>query len=104
MIADITTGQALPPGSEGELWIRGPQVMLGYLNEPEKTAECLTSDGWLKTGDIAKIDEDGNIFITDRMKELIKFKGFQVAPAELEAVVCTHPGVQDATVIPRQGK
>jgi len=101
-VVDVTTEEALPSGQEGELWIRGPQVMKGYLDEPEKTKECLTDDGWFKTGDIAKIDEHGYVFITDRLKELIKYKGFQVAPAELEAVICTHPGVQDAAVIPRE--
>ena len=74
--------------------------MQGYLDLPDKTRECLTEDGWLMTGDIAKIDADGYVYITDRLKELIKYKGFQVAPAELEEVLCSHPGVADATVIP----
>lgn len=75
--------------------------MKGYFNEPKKTKETMTDDGFLKTGDIAKINEEGFVFITDRLKELIKVRGFQVAPAELEAVVCTHPDVFDAAVIPR---
>lgn len=81
--------------------MRGPQVMQGYLEEPQKTKDCLDADGWLATGDIAKIDEEGYVYITDRLKELIKFKGFQVAPAELEALLVTHPAILDAVVIPR---
>lgn len=95
------TQEDLPPGVEGELWIRGPQVMQGYLNNPTATAETLTADGWLRTGDLAIIDEDGFMFIRDRLKELIKVKGFQVAPAEVEAALCTHPGIADAAVIGR---
>jgi acyl-CoA synthetase (AMP-forming)/AMP-acid ligase II len=84
---------------EGEVWVRGPQIMAGYLNNPTATAETLTADGWLKTGDIARVD-DGVYFIVDRVKELIKYKGYQVAPAELEAVLLTHPDVSDAAVVP----
>ncbi|HYY57542.1 MAG TPA: 4-coumarate--CoA ligase family protein [Pyrinomonadaceae bacterium] len=84
----------------GEVWIRGPQVMKGYLNRPEATAQTVDADGWLHTGDIAYADEDGHFYIVDRLKELIKYKGFQVAPAELEAVLLTHPCVADAAVIP----
>lgn len=98
-IVDPDSGADLPAGSEGELWIKGPQVMQGYLNNEKATAETLTSDGWLKTGDIAYIDEDGYMFIVDRLKELIKFKGFQVAPAELEANLVSHPQITDAAVI-----
>ena len=98
-IVDVQTGAALPVGDEGELCIKGPQVMLGYLNNPEATARTIDADGWLHTGDIAAFDEDGQLFIRDRLKELIKVKGFQVAPAELEAVLQTHPGVLDAAVI-----
>lgn len=86
-------------GEEGELWVRGPQTMKGYLNNPEATAETLLPDGWLRTGDIARIDADGFMFITDRLKELIKYKAFQVAPAELEAQLVTHPAISDAAVI-----
>ncbi|GBG28438.1 4-coumarate--CoA ligase [Hondaea fermentalgiana] len=99
-IVDVSTGETLGPGEEGELCVRGPQVMKGYLNDPEKTRETLTEDGWLRTGDIAKVDEHGYVYITDRLKELIKVKGFPVAPAELEAVVFTHPDVIDTCVIP----
>jgi acyl-CoA synthetase (AMP-forming)/AMP-acid ligase II len=87
------------PGEEGELWVRGPQVMKGYLNNPDATAETLTEDGWLRTGDLAIIDADGFMFIRDRLKELIKYKGFQVAPAEVEAALIAHEGVVDAAVI-----
>jgi 4-coumarate--CoA ligase len=100
-IVDPVTLQDMPPGEEGELWVRGPQVMLGYLNNPDATAETLTLDGWLRTGDLAVIDADGFMFIRDRLKELIKFKGFQVAPAEVEAALCAHPGVADAAVVGR---
>ena len=84
---------------EGELWIRGPQVMKGYLNNPEATAATIDDDGWLHTGDVARIDADGHTYIVDRVKELIKYKGFQVPPAELEALIVTHPAVADVAVI-----
>jgi len=83
----------------GELWIRGPQVMSGYLNNETATAETIDSDQWLHTGDVAKIDSDGHVYIVDRVKELIKYKGFQVPPAELEALLLTHACVADAAVI-----
>lgn len=98
-IVDPETGADLPPGKEGELWIAGPQVMQGYLNNEKATAETLTPEGWLKTGDIAYIDDEGYMYIVDRLKELIKFKGFQVAPAELEANLVTHAQITDAAVI-----
>ncbi len=84
---------------EGELWIRGPQVMLGYLNNDDATRATIDEDGWLHTGDVARFDADGHMYIVDRVKELIKFKGFQVPPAELEALVITHPAVADVAVI-----
>ncbi|MDH4277505.1 MAG: AMP-binding protein [Acidimicrobiia bacterium] len=86
-------------GGRGELWVRGPQVMMGYLNNPEATAATIDDDGWLHTGDVAVIDADGHTYIVDRVKELIKYKGFQVPPAELEALVVTHPAVADVAVI-----
>ena len=86
-------------GQEGELWIRGPQIMKGYLNRPEETAVAIDRDGWYHTGDVGYVDEAGWFFIVDRTKELIKYKGLQVAPAELEAVLLTHPAVLDAAVI-----
>jgi acyl-CoA synthetase (AMP-forming)/AMP-acid ligase II len=85
----------------GEIWIRGPQVMKGYLNQPAATAAMITEDGWLRTGDVGRLDADGYLYVVDRLKELIKYKGFQVAPAELEALLLTHSGIADAAVIPR---
>ena len=98
-IVDPATGADLGVGQPGELLVRGPQVMKGYLNNPEATAETLDSDGWLHTGDVAVIDDEDHVSIVDRIKELIKYKGFQVPPAELEAVLVTHPAVADAAVI-----
>lgn len=98
-IVDPDSGAALSDDQEGEIWIKGPQVMQGYLNNPQATAETITEDGWLRTGDIARIDADGYMFIVDRLKELIKYKGFQVAPAELEATLVAIDGVADAAVI-----
>ena len=100
MIIDLETGASLGPGEKGEVCVRGPQIMKGYLNNPEATARTIDADGWLHTGDIGYADEDGHFFIVDRAKELIKYKGLQVAPAELEAVLLTHPAVADAAVIP----
>jgi acyl-CoA synthetase (AMP-forming)/AMP-acid ligase II len=98
-VIDPETGKDAAEGEEGEIWVRGPQVMKGYLNNPEATAETLVEDGWLRTGDIGKVDENGFFFIVDRLKELIKYKGYQVPPAELEAVLVSHPKVRDAGVI-----
>ena len=98
-IVDPDTGEDQPVGGRGELWVRGPLVMRGYLNNPEATAATIDADGWLHTGDVAVIDEDGHMTIVDRVKELIKYKGFQVPPAELEALLVTHPEVADVAVI-----
>ncbi|MGA1088416.1 MAG: 4-coumarate--CoA ligase family protein [Candidatus Nanopelagicales bacterium] len=98
-IVDPVTGEDQPVGGEGELWVRGPMVMKGYLNNPEATAATIDSDGWLHTGDVGVIDADGHLTVVDRVKELIKVKGFQVAPAELEALLLTHPAIADAAVI-----
>ena len=98
-IVDPVGGEDQGVGDRGELWVRGPQVMKGYLNNPEATAATVDADGWLHTGDVAIIDEFGHMTIVDRLKELIKFKGFQVAPAELEALIITHPKVADVAVI-----
>jgi acyl-CoA synthetase (AMP-forming)/AMP-acid ligase II len=98
-IADIVTGHELSQHQEGELLIRGPQIMKGYLNRPDETAACLDADGWYHTGDVGYVDEDGYFFIVDRTKELIKYKGLQVAPAELEALLVTHPAVLDVAVV-----
>lgn len=92
-------GEDAPAGGEGELWIRGPLVMAGYLNNPEATAVTIDADGWLHTGDVGRFDDDGHLYIVDRVKELIKYKGFQVAPAELEALIVSHPAVADVAVI-----
>ncbi|MFE0800758.1 4-coumarate--CoA ligase family protein [Streptomyces sp. NPDC058812] len=92
-------GKDLGVGESGEILIRGPQVMKGYLGRPDATTAMIDEDGWLHTGDVGHVDADGWLFVVDRVKELIKYKGFQVAPAELEALLLTHPGVADAAVI-----
>ncbi|MEU9590331.1 4-coumarate--CoA ligase family protein [Streptomyces sp. NPDC048219] len=92
-------GKDLPAGESGEILIRGPQVMKGYLGRPDATAAMIDQDGWLHTGDVGHVDAEGWLFVVDRVKELIKYKGFQVAPAELEALLLTHPGVADAAVV-----
>ncbi|GHH03286.1 4-coumarate--CoA ligase family protein [Streptomyces rubradiris] len=89
----------LGTGEPGEILIRGPQVMKGYLGRPDATAALIDPDGWLHTGDVGHVDADGWLFVVDRVKELIKYKGYQVAPAELEALLLTHPGIADAAVI-----
>ncbi len=99
-IIDLETGVMLGPNQEGEVCVRGPQIMMGYLNKPEATASTIDAEGWLHTGDIGYADEDGHFYIVDRAKELIKYKGFQVPPAELEALLLTHSEVADAAVIP----
>jgi acyl-CoA synthetase (AMP-forming)/AMP-acid ligase II len=101
-VVDLETGAVLGSNQEGEVCVRGPQVMKGYLKRPEATAATIDSEGWLHTGDIGYADAAGHFFIVDRAKELIKYKGFQVPPAELEALLLTHPGVADAAVIPCQ--
>jgi acyl-CoA synthetase (AMP-forming)/AMP-acid ligase II len=98
-LVDPESGEDVAGEDHGEVWIRGPQVMSGYLNNPEATAATLDRDGWLHTGDVAVVDEDGYFRIVDRLKELIKYKGFQVPPAELEALLTSHPAVADAAVI-----
>jgi acyl-CoA synthetase (AMP-forming)/AMP-acid ligase II len=98
-IVDPVTVEDQGPGGEGEIWYRGPNVMKGYLGREEDTGAMLDADGWLHTGDIGVVDDDGHLSITDRLKELIKYKGFQVPPAELEALLITHPEIADAAVI-----
>jgi acyl-CoA synthetase (AMP-forming)/AMP-acid ligase II len=100
-VVDPETGADLGPGEPGELWVRGPQTMAGYLHRTDATAAMIDADGWLRTGDLAVVDEDGQVFIVDRLKELIKVNAFQVAPAELEAVLAAHPAVADAAVVGR---
>lgn len=99
-VMEVDTGRELGVNEQGEIWIRGPIVMKGYLNNPSATASCLDADGWFHTGDIGYVDEEGYVFIVDRLKELIKYKAYQVPPAELEALLLTHPAVADVAVIP----
>nr|A0A2H5AIX5.1 RecName: Full=4-coumarate-CoA ligase 1 [Narcissus pseudonarcissus]AUG71938.1 4-coumarate-CoA ligase 1 [Narcissus pseudonarcissus] len=98
-IIDPETGFSLSRNQPGEICIRGNQIMKGYLNNPEATKQTIDEEGWLHTGDIGFVDDDDEIFIVDRLKELIKYKGFQVAPAELEAMLITHPNMADAAVV-----
>ena len=86
-------------GETGELWIKGPNIFQGYLNNPEGTNNALTEDGYFKTGDVGYQDKEGNFYITDRVKELIKYNGFQVPPAELEGLLATHPLINDVAVV-----
>lgn len=99
-IVDLATGEDLGPEQSGELLVRGPNVMKGYLNRPDANAATLLADGWMRTGDIAYFDADGFLYIVDRAKELIKYNAYQVAPAGLEAVLVSHPAVAEAAVIP----
>jgi len=98
-IVDVGTGAEVPTGEQGEILVRGPIVMQGYFGQAGATAATIDAEGWLRTGDIGYVDEDGNFFIVDRTKELIKYKGMQVAPAELEAVLLGNPAIADACVI-----
>ena len=98
-VIDPETGADLGAGAEGELLVRGPQLMRGYRGHHDATAATIDADGWLHTGDLATVSSDGVLRITDRIKELIKVKGFQVAPAELEGLLCAHPSVADAAVV-----
>ncbi|KAK4884441.1 hypothetical protein RN001_000712 [Aquatica leii] len=98
-IVDTNTSQTLAPMQKGELYCRGPQVMKGYMNDPGSTSNAIDKDGWFRTGDIAYYDDDGYFYIVDRLKELIKYKGFQVPPAELESVLLKHSKIIDAAVI-----
>jgi len=102
-VVDMETGQIdLGPNELGELLVRGANVMRGYYNKPEATAAAINTDGWLFTGDLVKIDEDGYVYVFDRKKELIKYSGFQVPPAELEGILLEHPAVADAAVIGKE--
>jgi acyl-CoA synthetase (AMP-forming)/AMP-acid ligase II len=107
-IVDPGSGRDLGPDEDGELWVRGPQNTPGYLGRPEATRELIDADGWLRTGDLGHVDCHGNVFVVDRLKELIKVNGLQVAPAELEALLAGHPHVADAAVVrapdPRRGE
>lgn len=99
-IVDLSTHKDVTQGDLGEVWIRGPQVMKGYLNNPSATEDMIDDENWLHSGDIGKADDDGYLYVVDRVKELIKYKGLQVAPAELEAIIQSHPAVADVAVIP----
>ncbi|KAL1193187.1 4-coumarate--CoA ligase-like 2 [Cardamine amara subsp. amara] len=99
-IVDLDTGRVLGVNQTGELWLRSPTVMKGYFKNEEATASTIDSEGWLKTGDLCYIDSEGFVFVVDRLKELIKCNGYQVAPAELEALLLAHPEIADAAVIP----
>lgn len=103
-LVDPETGKEIEIPEEGlsqtgELWFKGPNVMAGYLNNETATKETIDDDGWLHTGDLAQVDHKGLVYIVDRLKELIKYKGYQVPPAELEAVLLSHPDIADAAVI-----
>lgn len=99
-IVDLETGtKELPPGEVGELMIRGPQVMKGYWKQPEKTKETLTPDGWLHTGDLARMDENGYFYIVGRTKEIIKYKGYKVMPEDVESELSKHPAILQCVVI-----
>src|SRR6185295_9474664 len=100
LVVDPASGSAVGRGEQGEVWVRGPLNMRGYLGNQDATAATIDAEGWLHTGDVGYVDADGDIFIVDRVKELIKYKGMQVAPAELEAILLGHPAVADAAVIP----
>jgi acyl-CoA synthetase (AMP-forming)/AMP-acid ligase II len=100
-LVDPAAGADLAPGETGELWVRGPQVMAGYLADPEATAAAIDGDGWLHTGDLGTVTAQGEVFVVDRVKELIKVSGFPVPPAELEALLGTHPAIADVAVVGR---
>ncbi|KAK3857149.1 hypothetical protein Pcinc_032166 [Petrolisthes cinctipes] len=98
-IVDMETGDSLGPNKDGELCVRGPIITKGYLNNPEATSTLIDAEGWLHTGDVGRYSENGIFYIVDRIKELIKYKGFQVAPAELEGLLVTHEAVGDVAVV-----
>ncbi|KAJ7537175.1 hypothetical protein O6H91_12G101600 [Diphasiastrum complanatum] len=98
-VVDVESGRCLPPNAKGELWLHGPNITKGYLNDQAATSASFDAEGWLYTGDFVYFDEDGFLYVDDRIKELIKYKAFQVAPSELEAILLQHPEIKDAAVI-----
>lgn len=98
-VIDTKTGKTLGPRQIGELCYAGDQIMLGYFKNPETTAETIDKENWLHTGDVGYFNEEGCIYITGRIKELIKYKGFQVSPSEIETIILTHPSVKDVAVV-----
>ncbi|KAK3223592.1 hypothetical protein Dsin_010617 [Dipteronia sinensis] len=100
IIVDPETSIPQPPTKPGEIWLRGSFIMKGYVGDEEATAAILDREGWLRTGDLGYIDREGFLFYVDRIKELIKYKGYQVAPAELEHQLHSHPDIVDAAVVP----
>ncbi|KFB34945.1 AGAP003482-PA-like protein [Anopheles sinensis] len=98
-VVDLETGQPLGTGGVGEICVKGPLIMKGYLNNEQATREAIDAEGWLHTGDIGYYDAEGDFFIVDRLKDLIKYNGYQVPPAELEDVLLSHPKVRDAAVV-----
>jgi acyl-CoA synthetase (AMP-forming)/AMP-acid ligase II len=98
-IIDVETGKSLGRNINGELCVKGPQVMKGYLNNPEATKAMIDKDGWLHTGDWGYYDDENDFFVVDRIKDIIKVKGFQVSPTELENLLKTHPNIADVAVI-----
>jgi long-chain acyl-CoA synthetase len=92
-------GEDVPLGDPGELWVQGPNVFAGYWCDPDATAAALTGDGWLRTGDVAVAGDDGTLRLVDRLKDLIIVSGFNVFPAEVEDVLCSHPAVADVAVV-----
>jgi acyl-CoA synthetase (AMP-forming)/AMP-acid ligase II len=101
VIVDPDTGRRMSAGEVGELWVRGPQITRGYLGDDAANAEVFAADGWLRTGDLCRFDEAGNLYTVDRLKEMIKIGGSTVAPAEVEAELLEHPAVADAAVVGR---
>ena len=101
VVVDVDSGARLGAGETGELWLRGPALMAGYLGDETATAATIDAQGWLHSGDLARFDEDDRLYVVDRLKELIKCRGYQVAPAQLEAELALHPAVADAAVVPR---
>jgi len=101
VVVDRESGARLGAGETGELWVRSPQLMAGYLGDETATAATIDAQGWLHSGDLAQFDADGYLYVVDRLKELIKCRGYQVAPAQLEAELVLHPAVADAAVVPR---